>query len=184
MSNRSPTLRWIVLGLDGLATPLTVFLLVGLWVFRDQVFVIDSPLTWVGGTADLELGRVTAREDQVLPRPNVVFISIDTFAARHLSTYGYGRATAPNLDELASESVLFERCYVNLLCTATVTHPISIITTEQKASPEARCFSFFFKRLCFLLQRKLNGGSHGKQRFFGRLNLNCWCKFGISCANF
>ena len=45
--------------------------------------------------------------------PPVIFVSIDTLAARHLSLYGYGRPTTPLLEELADEAVVFERCTAN-----------------------------------------------------------------------
>jgi len=41
--------------------------------------------------------------------PNVLMLVVDTLRADHLSTYGYARPTSPNLDRLASQSVLFER---------------------------------------------------------------------------
>jgi arylsulfatase A-like enzyme len=41
--------------------------------------------------------------------PNVVLLSIDSLAARHLGCYGYARRTSPNLDRLAESGVLFER---------------------------------------------------------------------------
>ena len=41
---------------------------------------------------------------------NLVLVSLDTVRADHLSTYGYFRETTPHLDELAQESLLFERC--------------------------------------------------------------------------
>ena len=37
-----------------------------------------------------------------------LFVTIDTLRADHLGCYGYGRPTTPVLDQLASESVLFE----------------------------------------------------------------------------
>lgn len=40
---------------------------------------------------------------------NVLLITADTLRADHLSTYGYWRATAPNLDALAADGVRFER---------------------------------------------------------------------------
>ena len=43
--------------------------------------------------------------------PNILLISIDTLRADHLSCYGYGRETTPNLDALAARGVLFERAY-------------------------------------------------------------------------
>ena len=42
--------------------------------------------------------------------PNVILIVIDTLRADHLSAYGYGRKTSPNIDRLAAEGVLYEQC--------------------------------------------------------------------------
>jgi arylsulfatase A-like enzyme/Flp pilus assembly protein TadD len=39
---------------------------------------------------------------------NVVLISLDTCRADHLSCYGFGRKTTPNIDAIAQEGVLFE----------------------------------------------------------------------------
>jgi arylsulfatase A-like enzyme len=39
---------------------------------------------------------------------NFILISVDTLRADHLSCYGYGRKTSPNIDRLAAESILFE----------------------------------------------------------------------------
>jgi arylsulfatase A-like enzyme len=43
------------------------------------------------------------------PRLNVLLITIDALRADHLGVYGYPRATSPNIDRLASQSVLFRR---------------------------------------------------------------------------
>ncbi len=42
---------------------------------------------------------------------NVVFVLVDTLAARHLGAYGATNSPSPNIDKLASGSVLFERAY-------------------------------------------------------------------------
>jgi len=44
----------------------------------------------------------------VTKRPNVLLIVIDTLRADHLASYGYARATSPNLDRLAAEGTLYE----------------------------------------------------------------------------
>lgn len=44
-------------------------------------------------------------------RPNILFISLDTTRADHLTPYGYERRTSPRLKQLADEGVLFERAY-------------------------------------------------------------------------
>lgn len=43
--------------------------------------------------------------------PNVVLIVLDSVRRDHLSCYGYGRPTTPNIDGLAREGVLFARAY-------------------------------------------------------------------------
>ena len=46
-------------------------------------------------------------------RSSIVFVSVDTLAARHTSLHGYERPTTPGLDSLAERSVVFERCWAN-----------------------------------------------------------------------
>lgn len=53
-----------------------------------------------------------------VPSPPVVFVSIDTLAARSLGAYGYERETSANLDAFARECVLFENCLANTTWTA------------------------------------------------------------------
>ncbi len=48
------------------------------------------------------------RESGLEDRPNILLITLDTTRADHLSCYGYGRKTTPNLDRLASEGRRFE----------------------------------------------------------------------------
>ena len=45
------------------------------------------------------------------PPSHLLWISIDTLRADHLSCYGYERETSPNLDRLANSGVRFESCY-------------------------------------------------------------------------
>ncbi len=40
--------------------------------------------------------------------PNIILISIDSLRADHLSCYGYRRNTSPNIDQLASQGILFK----------------------------------------------------------------------------
>ena len=42
-------------------------------------------------------------------RFNVVLVMADTLRADHLDAYGYGRATAPFLKQIAERGVVFER---------------------------------------------------------------------------
>ncbi|MDA8959603.1 sulfatase-like hydrolase/transferase [Planctomycetota bacterium] len=68
-----------------------------------------------GGAASLEGAERVPLPGGEVPdgllreRPNLLVITIDTLRADHLGAYGYMRPTSPRLDELAAESVLFER---------------------------------------------------------------------------
>jgi arylsulfatase len=71
-------------------------------------------LEWSSSSgSELALRRLEARERASPPRPPIVFVSIDTLAARHLGLHGYARATSPELEKLARDAVVFERCYAN-----------------------------------------------------------------------
>ncbi len=63
--------------------------------------------------AELLLTELEAREQVSAPRPPIVLVSIDTFAARHLALHGYARATSPELERLAQDALVFERCLTN-----------------------------------------------------------------------
>ena len=44
-------------------------------------------------------------------RPNIILVTMDTTRADHLSCYGYGKNTTPNLDTFAKENVIFNNAY-------------------------------------------------------------------------
>ena len=48
--------------------------------------------------------------------PNVIFITVDTLRADHISSYGYDRKT-PNIDQLSDHSHLFKNAYSQAPCT-------------------------------------------------------------------
>jgi len=56
---------------------------------------------------------------ELAPPRNVLLVSLDTTRLDHLSTYGYARPTAPNLDRLAEHGVVFR----NALAQWTATNP-------------------------------------------------------------
>ncbi len=82
----------------------------------------QKPLAWglaVGALVMLAaVGKFTARPSFAGPAavtdspstraPNIVFITLDTVRADHLSAYGYRRPTTPNLERFARTGVLFE----------------------------------------------------------------------------
>lgn len=68
------------------------------------------------GAALLGLGCGAPKAEEA-PRPNVVFILIDTLRADRLSSYGYSRPTTPNLDAFAKDALLFEQARSQAACT-------------------------------------------------------------------
>ena len=70
------------------------------------------------------------------PRPNVVLVTLDTTRADHLGCYGYARDTSPRLDELAADSMVYERA----VSTSSWTLPAhaSMFTGKFTASHGAR----------------------------------------------
>jgi len=79
---------------------------------RDGLLQID--LRWVSpGEAELELERARLSGETLPALPPIILLSVDTLSARHLSVYGYERATTPNLEELAQDAVVFESCVAN-----------------------------------------------------------------------
>jgi arylsulfatase A-like enzyme len=44
-----------------------------------------------------------------LPAGNILLITVDTLRADHLSSYGYGRPTSPEIDRLAAQGVRFDQ---------------------------------------------------------------------------
>ena len=73
---------------------------------------LEVELRWAAdSSAELLLEQLDLVNAGRAPRPPVVFISVDTLAARHLSLHGYERPTSPRLEELAEEAVVFERYF-------------------------------------------------------------------------
>jgi arylsulfatase A-like enzyme len=51
------------------------------------------------------------------PPRNVIFILVDTLRADRLGTYGYGRATSPNVDAFARDAIRFDNARSQASCT-------------------------------------------------------------------
>ncbi len=66
-------------------------------------------------------------------RPNVILISLDTLRADHLSLYGYGRETSPNLDQIARDSIVFEKAIAQSSST-TPSHRSLFLSRHSSAS--------------------------------------------------
>ena len=69
-------------------------------------------LAW-DGSEPLVIRSIRAIASAPTTRPNVLFISVDTLAAQHLSLHGYGRTTSPRLDAFATDAIVFENASSN-----------------------------------------------------------------------
>jgi len=65
----------------------------------------------IGGTRMREAWAVAQLPAGQPGRPNVLLLIIDTQRADHLSLYGYGRRTSPNLDAFARDALVFDNAY-------------------------------------------------------------------------
>ncbi len=45
---------------------------------------------------------------------NILFLTVDTLRANHLSCYGYSHLTSPNIDKLAEKGLVFENCITEI----------------------------------------------------------------------
>lgn len=62
----------------------------------------------------LELSGTAPTNPLGIKRPElVVFLSVDTLSAPHMSLYGYGRKTTPELEAWSREAIVFEHCTTN-----------------------------------------------------------------------
>jgi arylsulfatase A-like enzyme len=71
---------------------------------------VDFSQGWAVALLALPLMACGART----PPSSVILISIDTLRADHLGAYGYSRPTSPFFDELARDSALFERAFIQV----------------------------------------------------------------------
>jgi arylsulfatase A-like enzyme len=77
------------------------------------------------GTAVYWAAHVVTRG--MATRPNIVLVSVDCLRADHLGCYGYPRPTSPNIDSLAAEGCVFERCIAQ--CSWTLPSHTSLLTS-------------------------------------------------------
>jgi arylsulfatase A-like enzyme len=73
----------------------------------DQLNFQNDVSYWINPLIYQRSGRSIRRNG----KPNVILISLDTLRADHLGSYGYNRKTSPNIDLLAKDGILFDRCF-------------------------------------------------------------------------
>jgi len=88
-------------------------------------------------------------------QPNVVIIVLDSLRYDHLSCYGYGRETSPNLDRLAAEGVR----YPNFYSTSSWTRPAcgSLFTGLYPVRHWATTYVSILNQNALTLERYFNG---------------------------
>ena len=74
---------------------------------------VRRPFVWSLVALGLAAGCGSDASEEELP-PSVVMFSLDTMRGDHAGFLGYERDTTPFLDELATESIIFERAYTTM----------------------------------------------------------------------
>ena len=82
-------------------------------------FLLFCPVIFIAGESFV-YNRFFTRDIRLsnADLPNVVLLTIDTLRKDHLSLYGYGRETTPNIDSFFENSVIFTRCIASVPETA------------------------------------------------------------------
>lgn len=76
--------------------------------------VLQLRVTWRSDTGStLRFARLDALDREPVERFPIIFLSIDTLSAKHMSLYGYDRDTTRHLNAFAEEAVVFDRCITN-----------------------------------------------------------------------
>lgn len=90
--------------------------------------VAELELRWypADGRTPLRLERADLARPGPAPPPLVIFLSVDTLAAKNMSLLGYERPTTPFLERFAEDTVVFDRAYAN--CPWTLPSYISQLT--------------------------------------------------------
>ncbi len=98
----------VCLGLIGWLTALVPFLRLGNRGWR--IAAVAVGLLLILGSLIIPRRGVSPSDLAVgKSLPNLLFITLDTTSAEHLSLYGYDRLTTPKLDSLAENGVVFEQ---------------------------------------------------------------------------
>ncbi len=134
----------LVGGAEGLELPAGAKLTLRTRLIGADGAEMDSKTPVFAGFGELTLERRTQvpRASADVSHPNIVFIVMDTLRADRLSTYGYGRATSPNLDRLAARGLVFE----NALSTSSWTWPSTaslftgMLPQEHGVLDDSTCF--------------------------------------------
>jgi arylsulfatase A-like enzyme len=89
---------------------------------------------------------------------NLVLITIDTLRASEMGFLGYDKPTTPNLDALASRSVVFERAYAMASYTGKALGPMLIGKYPSETLRDGGHFNRYFGGNTFLAERLKGAG--------------------------
>jgi arylsulfatase A-like enzyme len=89
----------------------------------------DEPGPVLGGPLAPEVDRAADPLRAALRSANVLLVVLDAARADHLSAYGYGRRTTPEIDRIAAEGVRFVHAYTPAVYTLAAMS--SVWTSEQ-----------------------------------------------------
>jgi arylsulfatase A-like enzyme len=89
---------------------------------------------------------------------NLILVTVDTMRAGDVGFLGYDRATTPNLDALAAESVVFDRAYAMASYTGKALAPMLIGKYPSETLRDGGHFNAYFPGNTFLAERLRTAG--------------------------
>ncbi len=123
-----------------------------------------------------KIGAVEANTGAGGPRPNIVFILIDTLRADHLPIYGYSRQTAPRLSALAQQATTFTQMYAQ--SSSTRPSVATLFTSLYPSTHQVHYERDFIPDSLTLMAEVLRAG--GYRTFGASSNANVSPTFGYS----
>ena len=137
----------------------------------------DQPATKEGASSSSgafsESGGGEAVDDD---RPDLILVTIDAFRTERSSAYGYEQSTTPTLEQLASESLVFERAFtpMPLALPAHASMLTGLLPPTHGVRDDIEC-SLAFRHQTISTALEKNGYRTGA--FVGSLNLHI--KYGL-----
>lgn len=108
-----------------------------------------------------------SRKSQLINRPNIILLSIDTLRADHLSCYDYSRETSPNIDSLAAEGIIFTRAFSpapytlsSHMSLLTGLYPLrhQVLYLDQSLDPEIKTIASRLRQVGYVCGAFTDGG--------------------------
>jgi arylsulfatase A-like enzyme len=165
---------------------------------RSWTILLSTGLLVGGFALGCSQDRPAPTTVDLIPRPNVLLISLDTLRADHLGCFGYSKGTSPNLDKFAAGAIRFSNCRSQAPWTLPSHMSLftSMLPTDNTVDNINRVLPSHLITLAQVLQKegyrtvaRVNDGQMKQHWGFGRgFDKNQWLEYPVntpegSCKN-